>query len=469
LREINHTYWVWSVENKEISIHPKFLESIGYCKPKVTADHFWDYLITPDDLPVFHQKIKALVENPDSREFVHYSTHANQGETQPLKISGEQLGKNLIAGHIEFIGHNLTDKDGYLMSLLMKHMPHSIFFKDRKSRFIRINQTCAKKFGLDAPEEAIGKTDFDFFEKEHAAEALKDELQVMETGTPIIDKVEKEIFSDDQKSVKWASTSKIPMFGVDGEIIGTFGITRNITSYKKQQDELKETIDIITHQNNRFQNFAHIVSHNLRNHAGNISMIMSLMELMDNEEEKDELLVQLNTASERLNETIEDLNEIVDVQSNTDLEIKPVSVYWVFEKIKDILSTEIFVNNVEFDVSIPEDFEIDYNPSYMESILLNLVSNAIKYRDPDRTPTVKISLSQKSEGPVLTVSDNGQGVDLDKYGDDLFGMYKTFHGNSNSKGIGLYLTKNQVESLGGSIHVESIPDKGTTFTVYFGS
>jgi PAS domain S-box-containing protein len=350
----------------------------------------------------------------------------------------------------------------------MDHLPHSIFFKDQESRFLQINKTCSDKFGLRNPDDAIGKTDFDFFEDEHARVALNDEKEVLKTGKPIIDKEEREVFSED-KSVRWTSTSKFPMHNSEGEIIGTFGITKDITENKNRQDELRETIDIISHQNSRFQNFAHIVSHNLRNHAGNITMILSLIETADSEQEMEDFMEYLATASDRLNETIQDLNNIVDAQYNTNLEFKPLNLFNNLQNVKDILSSEIMIHNVSFKESVPKDLEIEYNPAYLESILLNLISNAIKYSHPDRKPEVEISANHNGEETILTVSDNGIGLDLEKYGNDLFGMYKTFHSNKNSKGIGLYITKNQVESLGGRIEVESKPGKGSRFTIYFGS
>ncbi|NBC02892.1 MAG: PAS domain-containing protein, partial [Bacteroidetes bacterium] len=300
------------------------------------------------------------------------------------------------------------------------------------------------------PNDAIGKTDFDFFEDEHARAAMNDEKEILKTGKPIFDKEEREIFSED-KSVRWTSTSKFPMHNSEGEIVGTFGITKDITENKTRQDELRETIDIISHQNSRFQNFAHIVSHNLRNHAGNITMILSLIETADSEQE------------------IQDLNNIVDAQYNTNLEFKSLNLFKNLQNVKDILSSEIMIHNVSFKESVPKDLEIEYNPSYLESILLNLISNAIKYSHPDRKPEIEVSANQNGKETILTVSDNGIGLDLKKYGDDLFGMYKTFHSNKNSKGIGLYITKNQVESLGGRIEVESKPGKGSRFTIYFGS
>ncbi|MDZ7754873.1 PAS domain-containing sensor histidine kinase [Rhodohalobacter sp.] len=467
---INQTYWVWDVEDQEISCDKSFLNQFELTESVfLTPLHFWESLIDPEHYTLFLKEIKDLLRNPDKSSFsIQTALKCQAGEFSSAEISGELHNPKRIAGEIKLHSQKPFEDDSYLMKLLMDHLPHSIFFKDQQSRFLRINKTCSGKFGLNHPGEAIGKTDFDIFEDEHAQSALDDEKEILKTGEPIIDKEEKEVFSDD-KSVRWTSTSKFPMYNSEGEIIGTFGITKDITENKNQQDELRETIDIISHQNSRFQNFAHIVSHNLRNHAGNITMILSLIEEADSDQELEDFMGYLATASDRLNETIQDLNNIVDAQYNTNLEFKPLNLYKNLQNVKDILSSEIMIHNVKFKESIPEDLEIEYNPAYLESILLNLISNAIKYSHPDRKPEVEISASQNGEDTILTVSDNGIGLDLKKHSDELFGMYKTFHSNKNSKGIGLYITKNQVESLGGRIEVDSEPGKGSSFTIHFGS
>lgn len=106
------------------------------------------------------------------------------------------------------------------------------------------------------------------------------------------------------------------------------------------------------------------------------------------------------------------------------------------------------------------------NRSYMESIIQNLASNALKYSHPKRKPILNID-SHLSEDEILTitVTDNGIGVDLNKYGNDIFGLYRTFHGNENAEGVGLYLTKSQIETLGGKIEIKSEVNIGTTFTI----
>ena len=138
------------------------------------------------------------------------------------------------------------------------------------------------------------------------------------------------------------------------------------------------------------------------------------------------------------------------------------------DNIKEVLATEFKEKRVTLFEDIEPDLEILYNPAYLESILINLISNAIKYKHPDRDPEITISARKRADSVYIRVTDNGMGIDLSKHGDKLFGMYKTFHGNDNAKGIGLYITRNQIESLGGNIKVESEVDRGTTFKIDFG-
>ena len=110
---------------------------------------------------------------------------------------------------------------------------------------------------------------------------------------------------------------------------------------------------------------------------------------------------------------------------------------------------------------------LNINRAYLESILLNLFTNAIKYRSPKRTLRVFVSSKEVGENIILIFKDNGIGIDLERNGDKIFGLYQRFHNHPDSKGLGLYLVKSQVESMGGTINVESEVDKGTTFTITF--
>ena len=121
-------------------------------------------------------------------------------------------------------------QERYLLHTLMDYLPHNIYFKDAQSRFIRINKSMAHFFGLQDPREAIGKTDVDFFTDEHALQALADEQEIVRTGQGIIKKLEKETWPDGHAT--WASSTKLPLYDDAGRIVGTFGISEDVTAQK---------------------------------------------------------------------------------------------------------------------------------------------------------------------------------------------------------------------------------------------
>lgn len=340
-------------------------------------------------------------------------------------------------------------------------VPNLIFVKDMNGTYIMANKATAEFFG-QKPEEIVGKTDIDFgMTEEQAIRFRKADREVIENNDMLFIPEVKTIRPDGTKV--WHQTIKVPFQQLDSNLPTVLSVVTDVTRRKKNEMELSNSLNIIGEQNKRLMNFAHIVSHNLRNHAGNIGMLLSLYNTEESQEEKKELLDHLKMASDQLNESINDLNEIIDQQYKTSNDRKEINLKNYVDKIKEILTSDILAQNVRFKEQIPEDLSLKYNPAYLESIILNLLSNAIKYRHPDRQPVIEIEASERNNHVYFTVSDNGLGIDLKKHGDKLFGMYNTFHGNKNSKGIGLFITKNQIESMGGSINVESEPNKGTTF------
>jgi PAS domain S-box-containing protein len=248
-------------------------------------------------------------------------------------------------------------------------------------------------------------------------------------------------------------------------IIGTH---IDITDQKEQEQRLRETLEIISGQNNRLLNFAYIVSHNLRTHASNFKMLMDVLtDPVTNETEKQELSNHLAKVSEQLNETITNLNEVVSIQTNLNIQTARVNLLNYFNRAIALLANDIKAWDVDIENLIPAECSLIHSPAYLESIIFNLISNAIKYRPATVRPKITLSYFKDADGREgFTVADNGIGIDLQKHGSDLFGMYKTFNGNRDAKGMGLFITKNQIEALGGKIEVESQLGKGTTFTVY---
>lgn len=241
----------------------------------------------------------------------------------------------------------------------------------------------------------------------------------------------------------------------------------DISSQKKAEEEIQTLLLVTKDQNERLKNFAHIVSHNLRSHSGNIAMMIDLL-LYENKYLADNEIIQLlDGASKNLKETIAHLNEVVLMNTTISDNLISVDLKKSIESNIQNLQALIIGAHVEVYNAIPEGVFIKGIPAYVDSILLNFLTNAIKYRSIIHPPTIKLSLLDHENQAVLCIADNGIGIDLKQNGDKLFGMYKTFHGNEDARGIGLFITKNQIEALGGKVEIESELNKGTTFKIYF--
>jgi PAS domain S-box-containing protein len=271
----------------------------------------------------------------------------------------------------------------------------------------------------------------------------------------------------DSGNYRWVlSRGRAVQFDNKGKAIRCIGTHKDITQLKEKEIELGDTLTIIGNQNNRLLNFAHIVSHNLRSHAGNLKMLLDLFKSAE-EDEKEQMLEHLEAISDGLYVTIGHLKELVEIQFEIKTVKEKLNLRHYLKNILTILHNEITKHGVNIEINIPLDVTVNYNPAYLESILLNFTTNAIKYSSSERKPMLSYDFEIIDGQKVLSISDNGLGIDLKKHKNSLFGMYKTFHKHQNSRGIGLFITKNQIEAMGGKIEVLSEVNKGTTFKIYF--
>jgi len=242
--------------------------------------------------------------------------------------------------------------------------------------------------------------------------------------------------------------------------------SRDISDRKRREQELRNSFQLVSEQNKRLLNFSYIVSHNLRSHTSNIISIGRLFNSLDSEQEKQEMINYLNTTAAALDDTLHNLNDMIAIQSNVNIGFGHLCLVEYVNNTLTVLKQQLHEKQVQLQIAISEQLLVQANPAYLESILINFLSNAIKYSSPQRIPTIHIAAHEESEYCVLTITDNGMGIDLQRYGDKLFGMYKTFHGNKDARGIGLFISKSQIEAMGGRVAVCSQPNKGTTFTIY---
>lgn len=230
---------------------------------------------------------------------------------------------------------------------------------------------------------------------------------------------------------------------------------------------VEERTGYLTKQNKQLEDFAHIVSHNLRGPTSNLKSLLHFYSQEETVEEKDMLIDKFQKTVSNLEGTLNELLDVVRIRHESKKEKEELNFETVLEKLIDTYQGKIMETNaiITYDFSAIE--TVDYSSVYLESIMQNLLSNAIKYKSSDRDPAIHFVTSHRDNQTSLTVSDNGLGIDMEKNGNRLFGLHKTFHKHPEAKGVGLFITKAQVEAMGGEITAESEVEKGTTFSIKF--
>ncbi|WP_289044414.1 PAS domain-containing protein [uncultured Olleya sp.] len=267
-------------------------------------------------------------------------------------------------------------------------------------------------------------------------------------------------------SYRWIlDKGKVVERDFEGKPTRIIGTHTDITKQKETELALKKSIDLTTSQNNKLKSFAHIVTHNLKSHAGNFESILNLNEEVESDTEKQELYYHLRTISKSLTKTLKNLNQVVSIQTQKNSIQNRVNVSHEINTVIEELNFIISESSAVIYNDIDEECVINFDSTYLHSIVQNLITNSINYKHPDRPPVIKIKTESCSENLVLTISDNGLGIDLGKFKDKIFGLYKTFHNNPEAEGVGLYLIKNQIEAYGGTIDIDSQVNIGTTFKI----
>jgi signal transduction histidine kinase len=239
------------------------------------------------------------------------------------------------------------------------------------------------------------------------------------------------------------------------------------TEVENQTKYLRETnLQLIEH-NSRLEQFAYIISHNLRAPVARLVGLSSILEHASTLEEQQKIVKMMIKSTSELDQVIQDLGFILRIQKLSAKILSQINLQQVVDKVLNILEAEIRDTHAVINTNFHDVVTIYSLPQYFESIIYNLISNCIKYRHPDRTPVITISSDFEGDFIKVVITDNGLGIDLDRNKTNLFNLYKRFHFHVEGKGLGLYLVKTQMDALGGRIEVRSVVEEGTTFTLYF--
>ncbi len=252
-----------------------------------------------------------------------------------------------------------------------------------------------------------------------------------------------------------------------GNPIRMIGANTDVTSVKRKDKRLRALLEMTEKQNNRLLNFTKILSHNLRSNSSNISMLSGMLDTRLSVTQQVQFIEMIRVSAKNLEDTIVELNDIVKIQATDESQFKEISVKKTIEQAINGINALLMQASSSIEIDLDGDLNILGIEAYLQSVFHNLLTNSIKYRRTGVPVRIRISAKILAGRICILFADNGIGIDLNKYGTKLFGMYKTFHGNDDARGIGLFITKNHIEAMNGSISVESQPNKGATFKLFF--
>ncbi len=473
IQDLNTGYWELHDNPKRERWSDKFYENLEYAKEELKADldYFLGQMIHKEDIEVFRdnflnyrrnnvnfkQHIKILTKTGNYKLF-----RCATNDELPVNIKSED--KYIFFFEIKLEPDQDISKDNFYYKETAQMTATGSWYVDFQKR--KSYWDFETRRILEYPDDYVPslKDSANYYAEDSQQQAADLFFNCAMAGTPFNTEI-KMVTANNR--VFWVRAIGKPVYNESKEIIGIRGVFQDIDDIKRKELRLQKSIDIIASQNSRLFNFAHIVSHNLRSHTSNLSLLVQLIEDIDDPKEKMALIQQIKEISSSLNITIEHLNEIVTIHTNRHQERKLIKFQDALKLVTNGISQMIALSNAKINVDFSELAEINYIPAYLESILLNLITNAIKYKHQDRDPIIDIKTYVEGNKRGLKITDNGRGIDMKLFKDKIFGMYKTFHYNEDAVGIGLFLTKNQVESLDGSITIESEVDKGTTFIIEF--
>ncbi|HVT73871.1 MAG TPA: response regulator [Lacunisphaera sp.] len=356
-----------------------------------------------------------------------------------------------------------------LTRALLENIPDRVYCKDRESRFLIVSRALATCFGRASPDQVVGKTDFDFFTEEHARQAYEDEQRIIATGRPLLAVTEKETWADGR--VTWGLTTKTPMRDESGEIIGTCGITKDITEIKQAEELIKQAKDAAEAADRAKSEFLAVMSHEIRTPMNGVLGFTNLLLDTQLTSEQRDWLHTIQSSGESLLTLINDILDFSKIESGRmELERQPVSVRRCVEEVLDLLWSKANEKKLELlqwvEPDVPEWILSD--EIRLRQVLVNLVGNAIKFTASGEVE-VRVFLEAGGGPPGrihFTVRDTGEGVPADRIG-RLFRPFSQADSSTTRRfggtGLGLAISRSLAQLLGGDIALDSTSPQGTCF------
>jgi PAS domain S-box-containing protein len=471
------TIWDWKIEEDSFIWNKGIQGVFGYTKEDIgKTSKWWFDRIHPEDSLKMSVKLYSFLEQKTEKWQDEYRFQCADGTYKYVFDRGflvkDKDGKPIrMIGAIQDVTKQKEEEQRLrLLETVITQSKDAVMITDIDTsenvipNIIFVNQAFTDMTGYPA-DDVIGKSPALFFgPKSDIMEFDKLKTAIQEYRECFIETISYK----KNKEEFWVNFSMIPVTNKDGEHSHWISIQRDVTEEKERDKEREHLIRELTQNNKDLKQFSYITSHNLRAPLSNLTGLLNLMDDMTIEDlELREIINGFSKSTHLLNETINDLVKVVIIKDNPSIEKEKVLIKEIFENVFNQLSFLIGLHKPILKIDLEEVTILNINKSYLESIFLNLLTNSIKYRAENRQLRVSISSKVVEDDLILTFKDNGIGIDLQRNKDKIFGLYQRFHNHPDSKGLGLYLVKSQVEAMGGSITVESEIGKGTIFTIIF--
>jgi PAS domain S-box-containing protein len=454
-------------------VNPAFKNILGWEADFLLNTSYFS-LIHPDDVHVTELEVAKLSQGEHTINFTHrFRTHNDQYRIIQWVVTPEVETGNLYA-----IGRDITNErkqeqqlasSEHQLKVFFENSPAFLYTFDLNGNFLSGNQSFINQIGYSKEElSKLGmKVIVSEDNREERISAFFEEIKragYIENESIIINK--------NGSSMRWTYISTLVKnpIGEDYIIINAIDTTQR---YNLEEDlkTAKSNLEILSNelekQNTKLLNFAHITSHNLRAPVSNLNSLIYFYNESKDVYDKALLFTKLETVTNHLTSTLNELIESLKIQEDKSKEREIISLQDILNKTKEILVAQLISSKAIVTSNFSEIDTIYYPRTYLESIILNLFTNAIKYASPDRVPEIHFETKKDNNQVILTVRDDGLGIDLKKHGNKLFGLNKTFHRHPDAKGVGLFIIKTQIEAMGGEITAKSEVGKGTTFKIIF--
>lgn len=472
IRESFDAMLIKDFDNVITEASPAIEKIIGYTPEEIVGTLCFDF-IHEDHQEQTVQLINTIKSSYDFEASIDVQIRHKNGYYVWVEMKGKNMYHNkLINGMIVMIRdisvRKLAEDEVLLSEQRFKGLVQSgadmISIIDEEGFVKYSSPTVMNVLGND-PQKDIGKNVFEFVHP-------KDVAWVKETFEKMLHDGTRQLyfgpyrFPNAKMEYRWLETVVTNLYD-DPAVRGIVINSRDVTETKRLNEEQKALTEELMKNNQDLQQFSFITSHNLRAPVANLISLLHLYDKENPAEPFNKVLIEkFEEASQQLNETLNDLLEVLVLKSNSDISVEHLNLHETASQVINNIANTLNDQNGKITTNFKAVDTVYYNKVHLGSIFLNLISNAIKYRSPERNPEIQITSYIEDKWIVLEFKDNGIGIDLERYKDRIFGLYQRFHAGKEGKGLGLYMIKAQVMAMGGKIEVESELQQSTTFKVF---